>query len=92
MANKRNLKKALNNVCGELFAECIAAASVSKHEDAEVNLEALLKSVLHMHSDYIMRVSHPEPGMKAKKYYQALIVSFNKDINDTVDRIGNMLC
>jgi hypothetical protein len=38
-----------------------------------------------------MRVSHPEPGMAAKKYYRVLVDSFNKDINNVVDEIGNML-
>lgn len=91
MANKRNLKKAINNVCGELFAECIAASAVSRHEDTKANSEALLKAIVHMHSDYIMRVSHPEPGMKTKIYYNTLISSLNKDINDIADNISNML-
>ena len=91
MANKRNLKREINFVCSELFAECIAVSTYTKRPDSEDNVNALLKSILRMHSDYIMRVSHPEPGMKAKKYYHVLIESFNKDINNVVDEIGNML-
>lgn len=91
MANKRKLKKQINYICSELFAECVAASIYTTREDKEDNLNALLKAVLRMHSDYIMRVSHPEPGMKAKMYYKSLITSFNKDINETVDQIGNML-
>ena len=49
-----------------------------------------IKSLMSMHSDYIMRVSHPEPGMKAKEYYKALVDSFNNDVNDFVDQIGNL--
>ena len=53
-------------------------------------MDTLLKSVMRMHSDYIMRVSHPEPGMKAKKYYNAMIQSFNNEVNDIVDQISNL--
>lgn len=91
MANKRNLKKMLNYVCGELLAECVAAAACSTREDAKDNMNALFKSILRMHSDYVMRVSHPEPGMKPKVYYKVLLNSFSNDVNDVVDQIGNML-
>lgn len=91
MANKRVLKKQINFVCSELFAEAVAASTYASRADAEDNLNALLKGILRMHSDYIMRVSHPEPGMKAKDYYKSMIESFNSDINEVVDHIGNML-
>lgn len=91
MANKRVLKKQINFICSELFAEAIAASNYASRADVSENLNALLKSILRMHSDYIMRVSHPEPGIKAKKYYGLMIDSLNKDVNDVLDQIGNML-
>lgn len=91
MANKRNLKKMLNYVCGELLAECVAAAACSTRPDANDNMNALFTSILRMHSDYIMRVSHPEPGIAAKQYYKILVDSFTNDANDVIDQIGNML-
>ena len=91
MANKRELKKRINFVCGGLFAECVAASTFSTREDKAENLKALLRSVLRLHSDYIMRVSHPEPGMKQKEYFRILTDSFNKEIDEVVDQIGNML-
>lgn len=89
MANKRDLKRGINYICSELFAECIATSIYSNNSDRN-NMDTLLKSVMRMHSDYIMRVSHPEPGMKAKKYYNALIQSFNNDVNEIVDQISNL--
>ena len=89
MANKRNVKKEINYICSELFAEGVATALYSNNSD-QANLDTLLKSLMSMHSDYIMRVSHPEPGMKAKEYYKALVESFNNDVNDFVDQIGNL--
>lgn len=89
MANKRNLKRELNYICSELFAECVATSLYSNNSD-EANVDTLLTSLLRMHSDYIMRVSHPEPGMPAKKYYKTLINNFNDEVNDIVDAIGNL--
>ncbi len=89
MANKRSLKRGLNYICSELFAECIATSAYNDNCDRQT-VDALLKSIIRTHSDYIMRISHPEPGMKAKKYYQALITSFNNDVNEIVDAIRNL--
>lgn len=91
MANKRVLKRQINYICSELFAEAIAASNYASRDDVGDNLNVLLKGILRMHSDYIMRVSHPEPGIKPKKYYNLMIESLNKDVNDVLDQIGNML-
>ena len=89
MANKRNLKHTINYVCGELFAECIAVSQYSSKPDTE-NVNALLRSILAINNDMIKRVSHPEPGMPAKKYYNDLIASFNKQILEITDQIANL--
>lgn len=89
MANKRNLKREINYICSELFAEAVATSLYSNNSDEE-NLNTLLTSLMRMHSDYIMRVSHPEPGMPAKKFYNTLIQNFNHEVNDIVDAIGNL--
>lgn len=89
MANKRNLKHTINYVCGELFAECIAVSQYSSKPDNE-NVNALFKSILAINNDMIKRVSHPEPGMPAKKYYNDLISSFNKQILEITDQIANL--
>lgn len=89
MANKRSLKCGISYICSELFAECVAL-SLYNSQCAKENVDSLLKSILHIHSDYIKRVSHPEPGMVAKVYYRTLIESFNKDVNALVDQICNL--
>ena len=91
MANKRKLKKQIKYVTSELFAECICASTYSTRADRDENLKALLLRVVALNNDYLNRVSHPEPGMAPKNYYHVLINSFNKDINEVVDLIGNML-
>ncbi len=88
MANRRDLKHAINNICGELFAECVAVSLYGKGN--KENSKALLTSILVINSDYIQRVSHQEPGMKAKSFYNDLIKNFNKQVGELSDQISNL--
>ncbi len=88
MANKRSLKRCINYACSELFAECVSVSSYY-HSDKQ-NAETLLRYIMRLHSDYIMRVSHPEPGMAPKQYYNRLISDFNTNVNEVIDQINNL--
>jgi len=88
MANKRSLKKIINYICSDLFSECVATALYSNKKQEDVN--AVLSAVLILHSDYIRRVSHPEPGMQPKAYYDDLKKRFNAQVSETVDNIANL--
>lgn len=89
MANKRVLKRTINNICGDLFAEAMAAILYGNmvHKEAADNL---LTTIIITRNDFVSRVSHPEPGMKAHDYYKALINDFNNNTSDIIDRIGNI--
>lgn len=87
--NKRDLKKSINYICSELFAECVAASLYNNNLEKE-NVDALLTSILNIHNNYICRISHPEPGMDAKAYYKDLIDNFNKEVGEIVDAICNI--
>lgn len=89
MANKRTLKHAINRICEELFAECIAA-SIYGNETHKDNADALLFSIIKMQSDFTCRVDHPEPGMPAKTYYKDLRAKFTSQISEIVDQINNL--
>ncbi len=89
MTNKRELKQMINNVCSELFTECVAASLYNGKPDQET-VNALLSSILILQGDYIRRISHPEPGMPAKKYFRILIHDFNKHIHEIIDQIQNL--
>ena len=86
MANKRTLKHSINLVCGDLFAECIASSLYGNGGD---KCEAILYSILKLQSEFICRISHPEPGMPAKKYFQKLREDFIAQASDIVDQINN---
>ena len=88
MANKRNLKRNINYVCGELFSEVVASSYTAKAD--KENVKALLTSIIVIHNDYIRRVSHVEPGMTAKAFFSNLTADFNKQASEIVDQITNM--
>ena len=59
MANKRTLKKSINLICEELFANCVAASLYGNNVNDE-NADALLYSIVKMQSDYTSRICHFE--------------------------------
>ena len=89
MANKRTLKHAINGICEELFAECVAA-SLYGAEDHKENAEALLYTILKIQSNFVARVSHPEPGISTKAYYRDLREKFSQQVSEVADQIINL--
>ncbi|MBQ8713484.1 MAG: hypothetical protein IJ551_11800 [Prevotella sp.] len=89
MANKRTLKHAINSICEELFAEAVAASLYGNERNQE-NADALLFSILKLQGNYISRVSHTEPGMKAKDYFKDLRQKFTAEADELIDQINNL--
>lgn len=87
MANKRTLKKGIQLICEDLFAECVAV-SLYGPEASKENAEALLFAIVKMQDNYINRISHPEPGISAKAYYKDLREKFSEQINEILDQIN----
>lgn len=87
MANKRTLKKSINYVCSELFAECVANSLYSTSDNNNTN--AILHSIITMRNNYVSRISHPEPGISNKNYYSDLIEKFNEQADEIIDQITN---
>lgn len=89
MANKRTLKHAINLICDELFAEAVAASLYGndRHED---NADALLSNILRLQADFVSRISHVEPGMKATTYFKILREQFTTEADEIIDQINNL--
>ena len=89
MANKRTLKRIINGICEELFAEGVAASlyGMNNHNDNE---EALLFTILKIQNNFISRVSHVEPGMPAKAYFKDLREKFSAQVSEVADQISNL--
>ncbi len=87
MSSKRDLKRAIRNVCTELFAEGVAASLYGSEKNKEV-IEPIFVLILQTNSDFTRRVSFPEPGIKPKKYYKFIIEEFNKQVAEIVDQLN----
>ena len=86
MANKRSLKHSIPLVCEELFAECVAVSLYGNNRDGA---QALIYTIVKVQDDFIRRVSHPEPGMPASKYYKTLREDFVAQVSEIIDHIHN---
>ena len=86
MANKRQLKKTINMVTGDLLVECIATKYINK-ESRQEDVDNVMVGILRMQDGFICRVRHPDPGMPAKQYFKAL----RDDLAKQADAIVNQL-
>lgn len=86
MANKRQLKKIINMVVGELLVECVVTKHINQ-EARQEDVDNVMVSVLRMQNDFICRVSHPEPGMPAKTFFKNL----RTELAQRTDEITNQL-
>ncbi len=89
MANKRDLKRNIDYICSGLFAECVAASLYGGTQSNET-VDGILSSIIMTRSDFIARISHPEPGMNAKTYFKHLAEDFNKQANEVIDQINSL--
>ena len=87
MTNKRTLKRAIHLSCEDLFAEAIAL-SLYGAKAQQQSATALLYSIAKLEDEYICRISHPEPGMKASDYFKDLREKFSAQVNDIIDQMN----
>lgn len=85
MAKRKVLKKRINYIVGELFAECLIN---SKNADKQKSNE-LLTEILNTQSEFISRISHTQPG-NVKGFYKKLIQDFNAKVNELIDAISKL--
>lgn len=85
---RKDLKKHINYLCGELLAECIAAAGYSK-KDNHGDVENVMLSIFTMQNDWICRLSHVEPGSK-KAFFKKLKEDMQHRTNEIIDQIQSL--
>lgn len=89
MANKRELKRTINYITSELFAETVAA-SLYNGKPTQEDVDGVLSAIVMVHNDFISRVSHPEPGVRQGTYFKKLVIDFNKQVSEIIDQISNL--
>ena len=85
---RKDLKKHINYLCGELLAECIAAAQFSKKDNRQ-DIENVMLSILKMQNDWICRLSHVEPG-STRLFFKKLHEDMQKRADEIIEQIQNL--
>jgi len=85
---RKNLKKHINYVCGELLAECIALVQYHKKENQH-DIENVALGVIRMQNDLICRLSHVEPG-STRLFFKKLREDMQKRTEEIVDQLQNL--
>lgn len=88
MASRRQLKKSVNYIAGELFTECLVHRTFVPGTDTQ-KADELMANILNIQSDFLSRISHTEPG-NVKGFYKKFHADFNAKINDIIDAIGKL--
>lgn len=88
MASRRDLKRDISYVIGDIFTECLIYKELVPGTDKDA-AEKLIVDLLRIDNEFITRISHTEPG-KAKDYYRALIKDFQKEISEVIDKLTKL--
>jgi hypothetical protein len=88
MASRRNLKKDINYIIGDIFTECLIYKELVPGTDQEA-ADALIVDLLRIDNDFNARISHTEPG-NAKEYYRTLVKDFQNQITEVIDKLTKL--
>ncbi len=89
MAKRKDLKSMVSDICAELIAEVVAVSLYDGEKNHE-NVLTTISSILKVRNDYVKRVSHPEPGMDPKIYFNKIREDFAKEVTEIADHISNL--
>lgn len=88
MASRRELKKTVNYISGELFSECLINSMFVPGTD-KAKADQLMAEILKMQDEFISRISHTDPG-NVKGFYKKFRSDFNAKVNEIIDAIAKL--
>ena len=88
MASRKELKKTVNYIAGELFSECLINSMYVPGTDKK-KADELMGEILAIQQEFISRISHTEPG-NVKGFYRKFRSDFNAKVNDIIDAIAKL--
>lgn len=80
MAKRKTLKKNVNYICSELFAECVGLLRYNNNTPSS-DVENIMTRILMMRREFVSRISHTEPGL-TKPFYKKFREDFNAQVED----------
>lgn len=86
---RRELKKVINNITESIISDCLAT-SLYGPEHLRQQACDMLPNLLRMQRDYTCRISHVEPGLKPKVYFNDLKASLAKELTALADQLGQL--
>lgn len=88
MASRRQLKKNIDSIIGELISECFIRYQYSPDMDKEKALD-LINGLLETDAEFVKRINHTEPG-NARQYYKTLYADFNNAVDGIIKQIESL--
>lgn len=88
MASRKELKKNINYIAGELFTECLVHSLYVPGTDKQ-KADELMAEILKVQDEFISRISHTEPG-NVKGFYKKLHADFNAKVAEIIEAIGKL--
>ena len=88
MAKRRELKKNVNYIAGELFSECLINSKIIPGTDKK-KADELIVEIMKRQDEFISRISHTEPG-NVKGFYKKFRSDFNAKVNEIIDAIAKL--
>ena len=88
MAKRRELKKNVNYIAGELFSECLINSKFIPGTDKK-KADELMVEIMKMQDEFISRIRHTEPG-NVKGFYKKFRSDFNAKVNEIIDAIAKL--
>ena len=85
---RKDLKKHINYLSGELLAECIAALDFTKKDNRQ-DVENVMMGIVKMQDDLICRLSHVEPG-STKLFFRKLHSDMQSRTDEIIEQIRNL--
>lgn len=85
MAKRKDLKKAINNICGNLFADCVTLSMCAQANKDK--LVELMGRVMELNTEFIARTNHAEKGNE-RKFYKKLRDDFTEAANALAEEIA----
>lgn len=85
MASRKNLKKNVNYIFGELFAECWICSIASQNANKQT-ADEILNDILVAQNEFVSRISHTEPG-NVKGFYRKFRADFDKSVEGIIAKI-----
>lgn len=84
MASRKQLKKDIKMVTGELFADCVALSMCQQADQQK--LEDLMAEIVATNIEFTSRINHTEKGQE-KVFYKKLVEEFAQKARELNERI-----